>query len=228
MSSMTSFENSHYVPIFCNLRGKKVVVVGGGKVAERKVKALLPAGADIIVISPQVTQDLQEIIANGKATHVPRVFSSGDLDGAWLVIAATDDTKVQDKVFKESEAMHCFCNVVDEPEKCSFIVPSLVKRGALSIAISTGGQSPGLARHLRMRLQEEFGEEWALYTELIGRLRRLILAGKCGKDTNESLERLINPDCLQWIRKKEWDELSNWAIDICGQHGKDVVKDLIS
>ncbi|NPA94828.1 MAG: bifunctional precorrin-2 dehydrogenase/sirohydrochlorin ferrochelatase [Thermodesulfobacteria bacterium] len=228
MAPMTSFENSHYVPIFCNLQGKKVVVVGGGRVAERKVRALLPSGAKIVVISPQVTQGLQEIIAQGEATHVSRGFSPGDLDGAWLVIAATDDTEVQDKVFKESEAMRCFCNVVDEPEKCSFIVPSVVKRGALSIAISTGGQSPGLARHLRMRLQEEFGEEWALYTELIGRLRRLILAGKCGKDMNERLERLINPDCLQWIREKEWDKLSKWAIDICGQHGKDVVKDVIS
>ncbi len=225
---ISSFENSHYVPIFCNLKGRKVVIVGGGKVAERKVRALLPSGADMTIISPYVTDGLRQLIEQGKARHLDRPFSPGDLEGAWLVIAATDDAQVQEQVFSEAESRRCFCNVVDEPDRCSFIVPSVVKRGALSIAISTGGQSPGLARHLRIKLQDEFGEEWAIYTELIGRLRRLILAGKCEGVPEKTLERLINSDCLQWIREKEWDKLSKWAIDICGQAAQDVVRDVIS
>ncbi len=204
------------------------MVVGGGRVAERKVRALISSGAFITLISPQVTDGLSDMIHQGDIRHIKRFFKKGDLKGAWLVIAATDDEQVQRAVFQEAERERCFCNVVDQPDKCSFIVPSLVRRGDLSIAISTGGQSPALARELRIRFQEQFGEEWATYVELIGRLRRLILNRVPESQRVERLERLIHSPCLDWIRGKEWEKLTKWAIDICGQDAHKIVKDVIS
>ena len=225
---ISSYENSHYVPIFCDLKGRKVVIVGGGRVAERKVSSLIPSGADITLISPEVTERLSELAQKGAINHVKRAFEKGDLEGAWLVIAATDDGEVQREVFKEAERQRCFCNVVDQPERCSFIVPSLVKRGALSIAISTGGQSPGLARSLRKRLQEEFGQEWGVYVEIIGRLRRVILSEAEAPEGAKRLERLLDSRCLDWIREKEWEKLREWAIEICGKSGEKIIRDVIS
>ena len=225
---ITNYENSHYVPLYCDLRDKKVVIVGGGRVAERKVRSLSSSGALITLISPKITQGLSTVVQQGRLEYIKRSFQEGDLEGAWLVIAATDDEQVQERVFQEAQRQRCFCNVVDQPEKCSFIVPSLVKRGALSIAISTGGQSPALARSLRIRLQEQFGEEWAIYVELIGRLRRMILTQLPESQRSQRLEKLIHWPCLDWIREKKWEKVIKWAIDICGQDAHKIVKDVIS
>ncbi len=207
--------------------GKKVVVVGGGRVAERKVLSLLPSGAKVTVISPELTECLEGLAGKAEIEHLKRPFSQGDLKGAWLVIAATDDSKVQEQVFLEAERRGCFCNVVDRPERCSFIVPSVVKRGALTIAISTGGQSPGLARALRIELEKEFPREWALYVELVGMLRRLILESG-SDDAGQRLERLIRLECIDWIREKEWEKLKEWAIELGGKRAENLVKQAIS
>ncbi len=224
----SSYENAHYLPIYCNLQDRKVVIVGGGRVAGRKVRSLLPSGAKITVISPEVTHDLACLIKHNNIRHLKRSFSTGDLRDAWLVIAATDDAKVQEQVFSEAERLGCLCNVVDRPEKCSFIVPSVVKRGALTMAVSTGGQSPGLARALRKRLEEEFPEEWAPYVELAGRLRRLILSSKDPERIQRGLERLVCFRCIRWIQEKEWEKLVEWAIDIGGKEAEILAKEAIS
>ncbi len=228
MAPMTFFENSHYVPIYCDLRNKKVVIAGGGKVAERKVRALLSSGAKIVIVSPDVTDGLRQIIKQDKVKHLKRPFKQGDLENAWLVIAATDDKNVQDLVFSEAQAQRCFCNVVDEPNRCSFIVPSQVKRGALSISISTGGQSPALSKALRKKLESQFENEWALYVEIIGKLRRFILKNIPQADVSEKLKRLVCMECLKWIKNKEWEKLCLWASDICGQAGEEIVRKVIS
>ncbi len=207
--------------------GKKVVVVGGGRVAERKVLSLLPSGAKVTVISPKLTECLERLAGKAEIEHLKRPFSQGDLKGAWLVIAATDDSKVQEQVFSEAERRGCFCNVVDRPERCSFIVPSVVKRGALTIAISTGGQSPGLARALRIELEKEFPRQWALYVELVGMLRRLILESG-SDDAGQRLEGLIRLECIDWIREKEWAKLKEWAIELGGKRAENLVKQAIS
>jgi len=207
--------------------GKKVVVVGGGRVAERKVLSLLPSGAKVTVISPKLTECLERLAGKAEIEHLKRSFSQGDLKGAWLVIAATDDSKVQEQVFSEAERRGCFCNVVDRPERCSFIVPSVVKRGALTIAISTGGQSPGLARALRIELEKEFPRQWALYVELVGMLRRLILESG-SDDAGQRLEGLIRLECIDWIREKEWAKLKEWAIELGGKRAENLVKQAIS
>ncbi len=217
---MYQFQNDKtpfYIPIFCNLEGKKVVIIGGGKVSERKVKALLPSKAKIELISPNLTSGLNELFKKGAISYRARRYKSGDLKGAWLVIAATDDVSTQKKVYEEACKNNCFCNVVDRPELCSFIVPSVVKRGDLSIAISTSGKSPGLSRALRKRLQDEFDPEWSTYLSLIGYLRKIIIKKFKGDEKKKRLEGLINFDCIKWIKENDLARIHRWAKEICDE-----------
>lgn len=162
---------SSLYPLFADVAGRKVVVVGGGAVAERKVQALLASKADVVVISPALTEKLVELHDRGQVEVHQRPYRPGDLADAWLVIAATGDEHVNRQVFAEAKQNRVFCNVVDEPGLCSFHVPSLVRRGDLQIAISTGGVSPALAKHLRRQLAEQFGEHYETFLEAARQLR---------------------------------------------------------
>ena len=184
------------------------MVVGGGKVAERKVEALLSAGARVRVIAPQVTAELRRWAEEGRIELELRPYQEGDLSGAWLAIAATDDPEVQKRVFSEAEARGLFCNVVDKPELCSFIVPSVVRRGRLQLAISTSGASPATARRIRERLEEIFGPEWALYLELMAYWRQEILSRGLPEEERRTLfHRLALAPIPEWIRQGDWHYL---------------------
>ncbi len=215
-----------YVPIFCDLRGRSVVVIGGGNVAERKIKGLVEAGAAVTVISPEVTPLLSGMVEQGLVQLVPRQFQNGDLHGAWLVVAATDDEAVQKSVYNEAQERRIFCNVVDKPEVCSFIVPSTVRRGDLCLAISTGGRSPALAKALRKDLEKKFGPEWSVMISLIGKLRALILEDCQGKEAGERCSGIADPAILKWIEKGDWKRLEDWAAAICGDRARTIVKEL--
>src|SRR4030065_1234034 len=128
-----------YYPAFLNLKGKKTVVIGGGKIAERKILVLLKTGANITVISPEITKRIAREKLRGSLKHIPRQYRKGDVKKTFLVIAATDSEEINKKV---SEEAPCLVNVVDTPSLCNFIVPSVIQRGLLTIAISTGGVSP--------------------------------------------------------------------------------------
>ena len=136
-------------PIFADLSNRPVLVVGGGAVAERKVQALLEAGALPVVGSPDLVDGLQALQVAGRIRWQPGEFREAWLDEAWLVIAATDDVAVNRRVFEAATARRLLANVVDDAELCSFHVPALVQRGPLQIAISSGGGAPMLARHIR-------------------------------------------------------------------------------
>ena len=160
-----------YFPVFLDVRRKKCVVIGGGQVAFRKVRTLLDCGASVTVISPVLHPDLSEL-ANKKSIQViRRSYKSGDLKGAFIVIAATGTKETNRKVAKEAGRVGALVNVVDDPEPSDFIVPSVVRRGDLTIAISTGGMSPALARKIRTRLEDSFGEEYALLVSLVEEVR---------------------------------------------------------
>lgn len=156
----------NYYPVFLNLKGKKVVIIGCGKVAERKILALLKTGADITVISPQLTKRLKKL--KGKIKHIPRQYRKGDLKGSFLVIAATDSQVINKQV---SEDAPCLVNVVDAPSLCNFIVPAVVRRGPLVIAISTSGISPALSGSIRKELERRYGPEFSNYLKLLKKLR---------------------------------------------------------
>jgi len=155
-----------YYPVFLDLRGKRVVIVGGGQIARHKVDALLDAGAAVTVIAPQVVEMPSDVQV------IRRAFQPDDLDGAQFVIAATDNPAVNAEVTREAEARHLFVNAVDDPAYCTAILPSVVKRGALRIAISTAGASPGLARQLREELEARYGPEYGEVVDLLWHLRQ--------------------------------------------------------
>lgn len=166
---------TEYYPVFLKLKDKLCVVIGGGKVAERKVLSLLEAGAKVKVISPDLTPKLKSLYEKGNFFWEERPYKRGDLTGAFLVVAATNDPLVQEEVFKEAEDKNIPCNIVDRPEYCTFIVPSTIRRGDLVIAISTSGVSPAVARRLREILETVYGKEYTLYLKLMRKLREKIL-----------------------------------------------------
>ena len=161
-----------YYPVFLNLKGRLCVVIGGGDVAERKVRGLLRAGARVKVVSPELTEGLEELRNRGLIKHVKRAYQEDDIRDAFLVIAATSEMDVNRAVFKD--ARNVPVNVVDVPELCSFIVPSIVNRGDLTLAVSTSGVSPALARSIREELEAFFPEETGEFLEFLKDIRSRI------------------------------------------------------
>lgn len=161
-------------PLFADLAGEPVTVVGGGAVAERKVCTLLEHGARVTFVAPEATPVLAGLAAEGSVAWVRREYEPGDLADALLVVCATDDTAVNESVYAEAQGRHQLVNVVDVPALCNFIVPSVLRRGRLQIAVSTGGASPSAAREIRRSLEREFPDYWEDYLDLMAELRCII------------------------------------------------------
>src|SRR6266850_1726168 len=161
-----------YFPSFLDLRGRACLVVGGGLVAERKARALVECGARVTVVSPVVTTSLAGLAAAGGLIHRARRFRRSDLRGCAVAIAATGDSIVDAAVQSTARRRRVLVNVVDRPEQCDFIVPSVLRRGALQIAVSTGGRSPALAREIRRRLEGLFDPDYAELVRRVGADRR--------------------------------------------------------
>lgn len=168
--------SSGYPVTLFNMSASLGVVVGGGPVAERKVGSLLDAGARVRVIAPATTQELARAAEAGKIEWLARRYEPGDLAGALLVIAAADDPDVNAAVALEATDRKILVNVVDDPARCTFIAPAVVRRGALTIAISTGGAAPALAACVRAKLERQFGDEWAALVPRLARWRERISA----------------------------------------------------
>lgn len=186
MSRGTSSSQSKtlsYYPLFLKVRGRKCVVVGGGAVAERKAKVLAEDGASVFLVSPRLSTGLKDMVRQGQAQAVERDYRPGDLEGALLAIAATDNTEVNTQVAEDARKLGVLVNVVDDPEHSDFILPSLLRRGALTIAVSTGGESPALAKRIREHLEKEFPQEYASLVSLVSQLRQEIR--KRGKTATE-------------------------------------------
>lgn len=171
---MDSADPPRLYPLFADLRGRIVLVVGGGMVAARKVAALRSAGAQVRVSAPALERGLQEMSARGEIEHLHGVFRHDWLDEAWLVVAATDDRAVNRTIASAAAERRLLANVVDDAELSSFQVPSVVERGPLQVAISTGGAAPMLARHLREKLEAQLDDSWAELTDLLARHRQRI------------------------------------------------------
>ena len=151
-------------------------MIGGGKIASRKVGSLQECGAQVRVVAPACVEDLAEAAAAGRLELVSRPFEPGDLDGAWLAVAATDDRGVNEAVAAAAQSRGVLVNVVDEPDLCDFYVPASIRRGDLQITVGTGGSSPVLAKRIREGLESRFGDEYGPYLELLARLREELKA----------------------------------------------------
>jgi len=164
---------SDYYPIFMNLRGQQVLVVGGGAVALRKVQTLLQHGALVHIVSPQLVPELKALLDNKTCFWLEKDYSTEDINEALLVFSCTEKEAVNAQVAQDANARHRSVNVVDDPERCSFIVPSIMEQGDLKIAVSTGGSSPIVARQVRAELQSLYGQEMAEYLKLLKTWRSL-------------------------------------------------------
>jgi precorrin-2 dehydrogenase / sirohydrochlorin ferrochelatase len=160
-----------YYPAYLDLRGHPCVVIGGGEVAARKVATLLEAGARVTVVSPTLCAALADLADTHEVVHHARPYRRGDLAGAWLAYAATGNDAVHAEIAAEAAAARVFLNVVDRPRLCSLIVPAIVTQGPVTIAVSTGGRSPALAKRLGAELAATVGPEWGIAAELLGMLR---------------------------------------------------------
>ncbi len=197
-----------FFPICLDIADRHCVVIGGGRVAERKVASLLDCGAAVSVVSPELTEPLRCLADQGKINWVARPYQAGDLAGAFVVIAATDDPVVQEAVHSEAEAGNTLLNVADVPKWCNFILPAITRQGDLTVAVSTAGKSPALARKLREQFDREFGVEYAVLVELLGELRQVVLArGMSHQQNKEVFQRLVEADLASWLRAGEWQRL---------------------
>ncbi|HET9923425.1 MAG TPA: bifunctional precorrin-2 dehydrogenase/sirohydrochlorin ferrochelatase [Methylomirabilota bacterium] len=161
-----------YYPVFLDLTNRPCLVVGGGPVAEGKVEGLLAAGARVTVVSPAVTARLQAWAADGRLRHLSREYRAADLEGHQVAFVATDDPGVSGAVADEGRARGIWVNAADEPARCDFILPSIIRRGRLVVAVSTGGASPAAARAIREELEAYLTEEHAMLVELAADVRR--------------------------------------------------------
>jgi len=165
-----------WYPVTLRLEGRRCVVIGGGAVAERKVEGVLEAGADVTVISPRLTPRLAELVAARRILHRARVYRAGDLEGSVLAFPATGATTVNAAVAREGQQRGVWVNAADDPAHCDFILPSILRRGDLTVAVTTGGTAPALARAVRQDLERHLGEDYAVLAEVMAEVRRELRA----------------------------------------------------
>jgi len=209
---------SSLYPILVDLQGKKALVVGGGKVAQRKIETLLECGTFVQVVAKELTAELEELRSSQKIEFLGGEFSEAYLEGAFLVFAATDDVLLNRRVSQAAQQRGLLVNAVDQPADCNFIVPSVLTRGDLLIAVSTSGKSPAFARKVRVELERHFGEEYGLFLSLMGNLRKEILGvGLSQEENKRAFEELVYSDLLPAIREKNWDLASQIIQKVLGR-----------
>ncbi len=199
-----------YYPLFVELKDRTCVVVGGGPVAERKVMGLADTGARIKVISPKITKNLGRLASSRKIEHIKRAFRSGDLDGAFIAIGATSSKKTNERIHEEAEKRNVLVNIVDRPGLSRFISPSVVDRGGLKLAITTSGKCPLLSKTIRKELEKSFPQEYALFVEILGEVRKRLLKEGIKNDKKDRIILdLINSPMLKWIKERSRSRINS-------------------
>ena len=207
-----------YYPIHLDIKNRRCLVVGGGAVGTRKVNTLLECGAHVSVVGPDPTPQLTRLASEGSINLQKRAYRSDDLSGMFLVIGATDDEALNRRISEDAEHSHILCNIADRPEVCNFILPSIVSRGDLVITISTSGKSPALAKHLRQKLEKQFGREYADFLILMGAIRQKLLSQAHEPEEHKALfNQLIDSDLLQLMRAGRTDEINSLLHKILGE-----------
>ena len=206
------WETRPYYPAILDIAGRRALVVGAGNVGEGKIAGLMSAGAHVRVVSLTATPQVKRWAGEGKIALELRPYASSDLDGCFLVIAATEDNDTNVSVFEEAERRQMLCNVVDVTHLCNFILPSIVRHGDLAIAVSTGGASPALARRIRLSLGECYGDEYAVALKLLGALREELKAAYPAPDERKVIfERMVYSDFMNMVRRGDVDAIEAWV-----------------
>ncbi len=160
-----------YYPVFLDLAGKPVIVIGGGKIAHQKMENLLKAGAEVTVVSPTLNTEMAALVAAGRFRHIAREYKPGDLEGYFMAFVATDDRSINATVAQEGKERRVLVNAVDDPPNCDFIMPAIVQRGPLIISVSTSARSPAMARKMREELEAFLTEDYVTMLELAAEVR---------------------------------------------------------
>jgi precorrin-2 dehydrogenase/sirohydrochlorin ferrochelatase len=204
-------------PLFAVIEDKPCLVVGGGAVGARKVADLMAAGARVTVVSPRLTAELAALADRGEISYRREEFREAQVEGMALVMAATDDPGVNARVSAAAQDRGIWVNVADAPEYCTFIVPAMVRRGDLTLAISTGGASPALAAQVRQELQEHFGPEYGPYLDLLQRVRTRLLAERRGHPDNGPLfHRLVSSPLKEAVAQGDRSRVLNLLHEVLG------------
>ena len=207
-----------YYPVNLDIRNRKCLVVGGGAVGTRKVMTLLDCGAKVTVVSTDVAEKLQELSDSDIIKLEKRPFQISDLDEMFLVMGATDNQEINREIHSEAERLGILCNIADRPEDCNFILPAIVNRGDLIIAISTSGQSPAFAKKMRKDLEKKFGTEYAEFLKLMGEIRNKLLSEDHEPEAHKHLfEQLIKRDLVEMIKDRDIAAVNSSLFEILGE-----------
>jgi precorrin-2 dehydrogenase/sirohydrochlorin ferrochelatase len=210
MKDPENLKSMPYYPILVDLQGKDVLVIGGGTVAQRKIETLLEYGAVVKLISRQLTPTLNRYLEKGKIKFLDEEFRENYLDGIFMVVASTDDASLNHRISQEASKKGLLINAVDQPSDCNFIVPAILRRGDLLIAVSTSGKSPALAKKVRVDLEDQFGLEYGTLLVIMGNLRKEILSRGLSQDENSRIfHDIVDSHILEAIRREDWDEVAS-------------------
>ncbi len=206
-----------FYPAYLDLRDRPCLVVGGGTVAERKALSLLEAGADVTIVSPDLTSKLQELSRTGKISHRRKTYDDHDISGAFIVIAATGIPEVNAGVARACKSRHILVNVAAPPEESSFIVPSIVERGELLMAVSTSGASPALSKKIRQELEARYGPEFELFLRAFAPIRKRILDEVADEQQRRKIfQAIVDSDAIEMLRQGKVHEAEARMIEIAG------------
>ncbi|MDP3787636.1 MAG: bifunctional precorrin-2 dehydrogenase/sirohydrochlorin ferrochelatase [Candidatus Omnitrophota bacterium] len=194
----------NYYPVNLNLENKRCLVAGAGRVAERKVRRLLECGAQVLVVSPEITPFLKTLAEKRKIIFKKRCVNLTDLNGIYLAISATGDRKINSLISSYCHRKGILVNIVDSPKECNFILPSVARRGNLTITVSTDGMSPALSKKIRRDLEQRFGAEYAKLLRIMAKLRPEVLRKiKNSKARKAFFQKVIQADILNLLKKNK-------------------------
>lgn len=201
-------------PVNLRIAGKSCLVIGGGNVGLRKIHSLLSCGAAVTVISPQAVSGIRALAEEGRICLRRRGYRAGDLDGAFLVFAVTDNLAVQRQVAEEAARRNILLNIADDPGRCDFQVPAKVRRGNLLLTVSTGGGSPALAKLIREQLEAQFDGDYGRVIALFARIRELVVDRSGNSDANRQLfARLLEADLVSLVQSRQWARVEDVLTD---------------
>ncbi|MEX0993852.1 MAG: bifunctional precorrin-2 dehydrogenase/sirohydrochlorin ferrochelatase [Solirubrobacterales bacterium] len=208
-----------YYPAILDIAGRRALIVGAGEIGEGKIDGLLKGGAKVKVISKSATANVQRLAREGQIDLDLRPYETSDLDGCFLVIAATEDNSANVRVFEDAEQRQMLCNVVDVTHLCNFILPSIVRRGDLAVAVSTGGASPAMARRIRIDIGQRYGDEYEAAMKILGALRgEFKMRYPAPADRKVIFERIVYSDFMRMVREGDTAAIEAW-VETCIEEG---------
>ena len=206
----------HY-PVFLDLRERLCLILGGNWMAEEKAHGLIAAGAVVTIVAPELSEGLQTLVDQGKALHHPRDYQVGDLDGVFLVFSCAQPPDLAEAIWREAQRRNLLINTVDDPPRCGFIMPSILRRGDLAVAISTAGKAPALAVRLRQWLETQIGEEHGRFLSMAGTVRAALARRWPDFATRKELwYKLVDSDVLDLLKRGEEEQAAGRFREILG------------